>query len=396
MDAADSTIGHRLRVIRRSRGKSLAVIAGLAGISEGYLSRLERGECALDRRSLLVALAHALEVAPSELTRLPVPAPSNGGIDAAIEAMRLTLMAVSHNQPGGQVLPVEALQARVRATLDSQRRCDQDDAVGTGLPGLIRDLHTAIAAGRDVAQLLELVVLLHTQGTASWLRVVGAPLDLRFQAVLLARQAAHDRDEPAMLGVATVGAVSMMLAAGAFDLAQAELDSVRVRTTSPDSAQLAGMLALSGSLVAVANNRPVDAAARSEYAVELAERTGEGNAYWMGFGPTNVGLWRMACALEAGDHEQAVSIAEGLRPEEHSYRSRQAAYWVDYGRSLARLRGRRDDAVRALRRAETISPNRVRRNPFARGTLAELVTRSRDDALGREVRGMAYRAGLPG
>lgn len=68
---------------------------------------------------------------------------------------------------------------------------------------------------------------------------------------------------------------------------------------------------------------------------------------------------------------------------------------MDYGRLLARLRGRRNDAVRALRRAETISPNRVRRNPFARDTLAELVARSRDDALGRELRGMAYRAGLP-
>ena len=30
-------------------------------------------------------------------------------------------------------------------------------------------------------------------------------------------------------------------------------------------------------------------------------------------------------------------------------------YWVDYGRALARLRGRHDDAVMALLRAEKIS-----------------------------------------
>jgi transcriptional regulator with XRE-family HTH domain len=43
------------------------VIVGLAGISESYLSLLETGKRALDRRSLIVALATALEVSPSEL-----------------------------------------------------------------------------------------------------------------------------------------------------------------------------------------------------------------------------------------------------------------------------------------------------------------------------------------
>lgn len=82
-------------------------------------------------------------------------------------------------------------------------------------------------------------------------------------------------------------------------------------------------------------------------------------------------------------------------PQHHSNRSRQAAYWVYYGRALARLRGRRDDAVRALREAELILPHRVQRDPFARDVMAELVSRSRDDTIGRELRGMAYRSGLP-
>ncbi|WP_329792277.1 helix-turn-helix transcriptional regulator [Lentzea sp. DG1S-22] len=63
-----NAIGHRLRQLRNARRKSLAVVAGRAGISISYLSRLESGERALDRRSLIVALADALEVAPSEIT----------------------------------------------------------------------------------------------------------------------------------------------------------------------------------------------------------------------------------------------------------------------------------------------------------------------------------------
>lgn len=65
--ADDAAMGRRLRAVRRARGKSQVVIAGLAGISSGYLSRLENGLRSLDRLSLIVALAHALEIPPTEL-----------------------------------------------------------------------------------------------------------------------------------------------------------------------------------------------------------------------------------------------------------------------------------------------------------------------------------------
>ncbi|MGH3922111.1 MAG: helix-turn-helix domain-containing protein, partial [Pseudonocardiaceae bacterium] len=61
------TTSQRLRRIRRARGMSLRVLAGLAGMSKSHLDRIERGEVALDRHSEIVALADALQVAPSEL-----------------------------------------------------------------------------------------------------------------------------------------------------------------------------------------------------------------------------------------------------------------------------------------------------------------------------------------
>lgn len=395
MDADDArTIGQRLRQIRYARDKSLRVIAGLAGISKSRLSQIERGEVALDSLSEIVALANALQVAPAELIRLPLPAPANGTTDSAVDGVRRALMAVNRSRPSGQIVPVDALRDRVTATLTAHYSCQQDKEVGAVLPGLIRDLHTSIAAGRDVAQLLELAVLLHAGATPGWLRIAGAEIDLREQAVLLAHLAAQHRDSPTALGLATWGGLHVMLAAGEFDLAQAELDSVTVPTNTPESTQLAGMLALSVSLVAAADSRPGDVDAPLEYASELAERTGEGNAYWMGFGPTNAGFWRMNVALEAGDHQRAVTIAEGLHPEAHPFRGCQAMYWVDYGRALAQLRGRHDDAVKAFRHAERISQRRVHRNPYAREVLGQLVSRARRDAVGRELRGMAYRAGL--
>jgi hypothetical protein len=41
-----------------------------------------------------VALANTLQIAPSDLMRLPVPALANGHTDSATEEVRLTLMAV--------------------------------------------------------------------------------------------------------------------------------------------------------------------------------------------------------------------------------------------------------------------------------------------------------------
>ncbi len=195
-----------------------------------------------------------------------------------------------------------------------------------------------------------------------------------------------------MVGLAAFGAANGLLAAGDFDMAQAELDSVTVPTITGTGEQLDGMLALSRSLVAAADKRSGDVDAPLDYAAGLAARTEEGNAYWLGFGPTNVGVWRLGVALETRDFPKAASIAEGLQPSLFPSATRQATYWSNYGRALARLRGRQGDAVWALRRAELISPARVQRHPFVREVLGELLVRWR----GRQHRSGAAWDGLSG
>lgn len=67
---SEESIGDRLRRIRKDRDKTLEVIAGLAGITKGYLSLLERGERVLDSIKLINRLAEALEIAPEDQLRL--------------------------------------------------------------------------------------------------------------------------------------------------------------------------------------------------------------------------------------------------------------------------------------------------------------------------------------
>ncbi|MBV9013659.1 MAG: helix-turn-helix transcriptional regulator [Pseudonocardiales bacterium] len=396
VDDEARTIGARLRQVRASRGKSLRVVAGLAGMSKSNLSQIERGERAPSLRQI-VALANALGIAPSELTRLPIPAPANGHTDSTTEAVRLALDAIDIGHPGGMVLPVSVLRDQV-ARIHQQRRACEFAELATDLPELIRNLHTTLATGAEHAELLELAIRLHVHVTRMWLAHVGAPTDLLRRTVFLIRHLAREHEEAATLGAAMFAVADALLVGGAVPLGQAALDSITLPPTTADTAGLVALVTQTHALAAMMDGRPGDVGAPMQTATELAERfgaTGEPDSLGFVFSPVDAVTMRMHLAREADEPDQAVRIAGEVDPESAPFPTVRAHYWIDYGCALARLRGRRDDAVLALRTAEDLFPTRVRRHPMIRDVIAELLTRSRRDALGQELWGMAYRAGLP-
>jgi transcriptional regulator with XRE-family HTH domain len=398
MDAdAARTIGWKLQRIRDSRGKSLRVIAGLAGMSASTLHRIEHGERAVTLVEI-ARLADALQVPPSELTTLPVPAPANGHTDGSIEMLRVTLDGIEAGHPGGMVLPVAVLADQV-AQIHAQRRACQFSEVATDLPGLIRNLHTTLATGSDHGELLELAVYLHVHVTRLWLGHAAAPADLRRRVVFLAERLAQDRDEVTTLGVAGFAVVAALLWGGGFEVGRAKLDSLTVPPTTAGTAGLVCALTVCQAQAAVLDGRPGDVAAPMDAAAEVAGRFGvTGDTDSLGFvhAPADVGIERMWLALEAGDPEQAVSAAQDVHPERHPFPVGRMQYWKHYGLALARVRKRHDDAVRALRTAEQIFPTKVRRDPMVREAIAVLLPRTRrDSAPGQELERMAHRAGLP-
>ncbi|MDQ3887317.1 MAG: helix-turn-helix domain-containing protein [Actinomycetota bacterium] len=109
-------IGWALCRVRDARGKSLRVVAGLAGMSKDTLNRIERGERSPTLNEVL-ALADALQISVSELTRLPVPAPANGHTDSTTDGVRLALLdAVDVDHPGGLMLPVAVLRELTKSS----------------------------------------------------------------------------------------------------------------------------------------------------------------------------------------------------------------------------------------------------------------------------------------
>ncbi|MGQ0777503.1 MAG: helix-turn-helix domain-containing protein [Pseudonocardiales bacterium] len=81
------TIGWRIQRIRNAQKKSLRVIAGLAGMGRSTLHRIEHGQRDVTL-SEIVALADALQIAPSTLISLPILVPGNGHTDTATKALR--------------------------------------------------------------------------------------------------------------------------------------------------------------------------------------------------------------------------------------------------------------------------------------------------------------------
>jgi transcriptional regulator with XRE-family HTH domain len=397
MDAEQArTIGWRLHRIRKSRGKSLKVIAGLAGMSKSTLHLVEHGKRAVTLAEIH-ALATALEIAPSELTTLPVPAPANGPTDSTIEAVRLALDAIDADYSDGLVLPPAVLREQVTQIYAQHRAC-QFTEVATTLPGLIRNLHTTLATGTDHAELLDLAVYLHVHVTRMWLARAGAPTDLKRRSAFLARRLAQERNETTTLAVAEFAVADALLAGGALELGRAKLESITLPPTTATTAGLVGFVTVHHATAAALERRYGDMAAPMDAAADVAEHFGathEVDSLGFSFGPVGMGLSRMWQALEAHEPDQAARIAQEIDPERISLAINRSLYWVHVGRALAQLRGRHDDAVRALRTAESIFPTMVLRDPNVREAIATLLPRIRNDATGTELRRMAHRAGLP-
>jgi transcriptional regulator with XRE-family HTH domain len=78
MDETDRPIGERIAIYRRRRGISQAVLAGLVGRSESWLSQVERGARSVDRLSVLIDMAKVLKVDVATLTGQPFKLGPNG------------------------------------------------------------------------------------------------------------------------------------------------------------------------------------------------------------------------------------------------------------------------------------------------------------------------------
>lgn len=395
-----SDIGRRARQIRKAKGKSLAVIAGRAGISVGHLSNLEAGRRSAERRSLLEAWAAALEVAPSDLLADPFPKvdPIELEARAGIDAISMVL---AHNRLGHpyqeRTRPWPQVQAGLRRFLNELvPQCDYLAQAGL-LPELLEDLYATHATDPAHRQDALVGLMYCLQHGAALLKNLGAH-GMPHMAAMHMRYVADELDDPAWIGAAewrvaqsSAGDRARMLTVSTRAIEQLEGHS------DARALQASGMNHLNAALACAALERSDDALAHLSEARDLvsATETVRDDFVDMHFNVTNWGVWRVAIGVELGEGPRVAEHAADVDISTLAAAERQGMFYADLARGLAQDRTKRDRAVAALRSAEKIAPQRVRTNPYVRDTLLSLIYQAKQDAVGRELRGMAYRAGLP-
>ncbi len=210
--AGREVAGQRIARARRRRGLSQAVLAGLVGRSESWLSQVERGKRGVDSHSVLTRLAEILRVDIEELTGSGDP--DEAGRRAYPAAPLIEQAMMGYGTPGrGELEPradLDHLRARVRSAYRSYQET-RYDATGRVLPGLIRGAEAAARMtgppGPATCQVRALVY----DAAAALLGRVGEPF-LAWAAADRARSAAEYSGD-ALLVAASAWRLSYMVTA---------------------------------------------------------------------------------------------------------------------------------------------------------------------------------------
>lgn len=392
-------VGENVRSARRYRGVSVEALAGLVGRSKSWVSKIENGRLPLERRSDIAALAEALDVSASDLLGEPTPAiRPQGRRYGDVVGLRTVLLDSSIESPMDiRPRPLAALEELVAGPLHRMRQESDDAQLTTTLPGLLTELHvhtaSSLAAERDTA--LRMVVDLSISAVHV-LRHLGQP-DLAWIAARHAEDAARALGDPVMIGGA---AMAMAMSRPAASMSRALRDAeMHARTLEEyadtrTGAEVRGMLLLYASLTRQIQGDDSGSADLLAEASELAGRLGEQPSDtcgegWRSFGPANVGIWTAAHAVERGEPEAALAAARAVDVKALPRRTRIAALVIEQSRALAML-GDGGGAVQQLRKAEKMSAPTVHNHPLVRELVADLY----DRAIGRDLRGLAWRMDL--
>jgi transcriptional regulator with XRE-family HTH domain len=401
MDAHGRQVGINLRRIRRSQGMSLDVLAGRSGLSKSFLSRVERGERSLEKRTHLSAVAVALDCSLADLLGEPIEpvGPTRQASLTGIPALRRALHAYSIGHveaPGAQ--PIETLRARAH-DLWLSRLASNPVQTWQLLPSLVSDLHAHLADGPDPREAARLLVEV-TSAAAFALRGLGYA-DLAWIAAEACLKAAHEYDDPAAIGLAQYTRAQTSAIGqgygGALHIAEHAADEIRplVGDDTEGLRVYGTLLMMSAWAASIAGADPEPY--RTE-AVELGERLGDPDAEsdrWQTlFGRTNNIIWQMSAAAEAGDVRRVVQLAEGADVSALGSKSREAAFWTELGVGLSRIRGSEDAAITALVKADKVAPERTRNSPAVRAAVSRMLDDARRRATSRQLAQLASRVGI--
>ncbi|WP_246530838.1 helix-turn-helix domain-containing protein [Streptomyces bathyalis] len=371
------TIGERVAWYRRRRGIPQEALAGLIGRTTDWLSKAENNRIDLDRLSVIKSLADALDVSLGDL--LAEPTLMDWTADSGrrtVPALREALMDYRQLTPllgtptEGEPPALPELRANVADVLDAYQASRYGYATGR-LPLLLADALLAARSysGREGEEANAHLAMTY-QGAAQVLGKVGET-ELAWMAADRGLAAAQQSGNRSVTGSLFRSVVHCLLSTGRFKNAVQLVDDAstvlepELADASPGYLSVYGTLFLAGSMAAA---RAEDRSTTQTYlreAENAARRLGaDANHMWTAFGPTNVGIHRVATAGEFGDMQVAVELGQHLDvtalPAE-----RRVRHHLEVARALNAW-NRTDEALDKVLEAEQDAPEQVRHHYMSR------------------------------
>jgi transcriptional regulator with XRE-family HTH domain len=396
--------GQRIARARRRRGLSQAVLAGLIGRSESWLSQVERGKRGVDSHSVLVRLVEVLRVDIEEFTGSGDQDETGRRAYLAASLIEQAMMGYGTSGPvdggdePGRDEGLDFLRAQASFAYQAYQATRYDDA-GRILPGLISGTETAVRTSGTASPAACAVRARVYDTAAALLSRVGEPF-LAWAAADRAMFAAEQSGDP-LLAAASAWRMSYMITGRkhpqeALDLAMTAAAALerRTRAPSPERLSVYGALYLAATTAAAASFDRVATESLLGTARGIAERTGEANHMGTAFGPVNVAIHAISASLRLGDPRTATQTGEALdlAAIPAGLVGRRTQVNLDLARAYAMTR-KDAAAVNLLLAAERLGPQLVRYDPATRDVLTELLRREHRPST-PELRPLAHRAGV--
>lgn len=382
--------GQRIRYWRRRRGGiSQRVLADRAGLTQGYISQIEGGQRALDRRSTQVAIARALNITVSQLLGQPGDPtdPAKAVATAAIPDIRSACIEINAGERRKPGRPLDAVRSAV-----AQSTVLRNDADYAALAPLMADLL------RDSFYYAGPEFVAASFNTRFLVKGIGYP-DLAANLADTGLRFARELDLPEWIGLAEISRLNAMppenaalasrLATRTATEMQPYLGDTRVR-------QAYGNLLCRGAFENAVSGRSGTAFDLLNEAYAEANSLGEtedGGFGLLWFGPTSTSIWHVSVATELGDPDEAIRVARTVDPRPVRAPNRVVYFWTDYGHALTAT-GNDVDAVRAFSEAEMVDPQRMRMDPLVLDSVSAIARRARRTAVDRPLQTLANSLGI--
>jgi transcriptional regulator with XRE-family HTH domain len=377
------SLGDRIGQIRRRRGMTQEELAERSGISKPVIAQLEQNRREGARIKTLHALARALEVKTSDLLGDGVELdPEENGYTAQLLELRRVLIPSLIDT--GEDVPVPAV-AELRTSVLELARIYHESQLSKALgllPDTLRNAERTAASQTGDYAMLTYRLLAHVYITASRTLVQVRHEDLAYEAIRRAMAYAEKAGDEMLYAMAGDSLCWIFLRQARFDDAEKTAERLAAAIEpSFGSANLTQMsawarLQIQAAGAAARNNRPRQAQEFLSLARSAAARLGSDHlsfeTYHARFGPTNVAMTDVECAMIAGEPDRALRLSRSIVIGDTKWRTSYTRYFVTLAEARVATR-QYTGAVQDLIIVRDVAPEWLANQRAARDLVRQLL-----------------------